>query len=165
MSTFQIENEPGETNQNATAPHGGFRGFRSPYMIGLCVTKFAPHKALEFIARCKLTRVEMVVLHRVAGYAQNQEIMWWLERCRSFHSLEKYLQQSTSESLRRRHALSLPGRGACWIARAKNTNALYLYAPCPNPTVPNHHDGQHLEVNICKSQHLDQVDICKMRTP
>ena len=61
MSTFLIENEPGETNQNATAPHGGGRGFRSPYMIGLCVTKFAPHKALEFIARCKLTLVEMVV--------------------------------------------------------------------------------------------------------
>ena len=36
-------------------PLGGARGFRFPYISGCCVTKFAPHKALKFIARCKLT--------------------------------------------------------------------------------------------------------------
>ena len=34
----------------AAQPHGGARGFRSPWILGCYVTKFAPHKALKLIA-------------------------------------------------------------------------------------------------------------------
>ena len=48
-----------------TNPHGPLRGFRWPQILGCCVTKFAPQKALELIASCKLTFDESVVLHRM----------------------------------------------------------------------------------------------------
>jgi len=51
--------------KQSIAFHCGLRGFRWGKNLGCCVAKCAPHKALKFIARGKLTFVERLVVHRV----------------------------------------------------------------------------------------------------